>query len=256
MIEARSGDATVQEIQQGVSDGETIYSVSIVQTNGTSKVIVNSDGVEVTTPEPSPSEQPVVAPVPEPVASTNELPEGITREIVGGRVVYNVESENSQIRITPRAQVLSATDSTSMQMDKIPWDALPPVVQNAVLSQTGPGQILDITRGTYYGQSVYEIIYQQNDQRTQLRLYENGAVLSQGIISTEDSRSIAVEPFIGAQNVPVAVMTTLRVAAGDSPIESVQQEIVNGRVTYVGVFRENGQPVTLRLSQEGRVLER
>ena len=177
VIEARSGDATVQEIQQGVSDGETIYSVSIVQTNGTSKVIVNSDGVEVTTPEPSPSEQPVVAPVPEPVASTNELPEGITREIVGGRVVYNVESENSQIRITPRAQVLSATDSTSMQMDKIPWDALPPVVQNAVLSQTGPGQILDITRGTYYGQSVYEIIYQQNEGT--MVLLQKGIVIAE-----------------------------------------------------------------------------
>ncbi|MBA4149291.1 MAG: hypothetical protein H0X66_14345 [Verrucomicrobia bacterium] len=253
-IQMQAGDAAVQQVQRGIQNGEPVYSVPLPQ-DGSTRLVLDANGSILPT-EPPASAQPVVAPVPEVPEPTNALPEGVTMEVVGGRRIYNIAGEGSQIQVTTGARVLSATDSFGSQMEKIPWQALPPVVQNAVRTQAGPGQILDITRGTFYGQSVYEVIYAQNTQRSRLRLSESGAVLGQATISIEDSSSVAVEPFIGAQHIPVAVITTLRAAAGTQPIESVQQEVIDGRITYIGVFRENGQPVTLRISQTGQILNR
>lgn len=249
----QANNVAMPTVESGIQNGRLVYSVDVPQTDGTKKIVLDANGT-VLLDQPA-ATLPVVAPAPETVVSTNALPEGVTREVVGGRTTYNIESENSQIRVGTEGRVLSATTPGGTQMSKISWQSIPPVIQNVIREQSGPGRILELTRGTYNERSVYEVIYEQNTQRTRLRLLDNGDVLGQSVIDTEDRSSVPVEPYIGVQQVPVAVMTALQAAAGANPIESVQQEVVDGVISYVGMFRENGQPVSLRISQTGQILK-
>ncbi|MFN7139166.1 MAG: hypothetical protein ACK4UN_07500 [Limisphaerales bacterium] len=247
-------------IESGMLNGQTVYSVPVQNGGATTRLLVNEAGTILPQPSPPPAAMPVVAPTPEAVPPVVAQPEGVTEQVVGGQSIYTVRSgvpgQRSYIAVSPNARVLAIEEEGPFgtQLNKVPWVDLPPAVRNTFLAQAAPGQILDITRATVYGQSIYEIVYAQYGQRERLRISENGAVFGQVILSPEDARIVEVEPFIGFNQIPVVVQTTLRVAAGNQPIESVRQEVIDGRITYVGVFRENGVPVSLRISQTGQIL--
>ncbi len=262
-IQVNGGGGPASTVQRGLENGQPVYSVVVPSGEGEKRVVVRENGT-LGPVQPDPTAQPLVAPVSQSVnpALTNTLPQGVTQQTVGGQTVFNVVSEGStqtsQIQITPDARVVSTTQvgpQGSVEMQKVPRSSVPPAVERAIQTQTGPGQVVDIVHGTFNGRSVYDIVYEQSDDRIKLRVADNGSVLAQSIISTPDNRTIDVEPWIGYHQVPVVVQTSLAAIAGDNPIETVRQEVVDGRITYLAVYRENGRPVSVRISQTGQLLQ-
>jgi hypothetical protein len=154
---------------------------------------------------------------------------------------------------------------------KVDYEQMPEVVRNTVRSFVNPENIEDIDRGMVYGRLAYEVAFKHHGQHVELLVAEDGSLIR----DAENERFLAKvgrlpaewrtagmrrAPLAGAQRVnfnqlPEDVQNTLRYYAGGTRIASVERGTVDGQTVYEASFPFRGQPMQLRVGEDGWLLD-
>ena len=289
--ETRNGP--IQKIQRLTHNGRTIYEVTFQQPNGTAKnIYLEESGAYVQDQSFQPAKQKrqvELSQVPEPVRReiNTELSNGPVKRIeqtpYNGREIYEVAFQktdgtekviylnndgtyvqdkpavaNSGAVVSNRGIGTQAIGSRAplSGATKVTFNELPSAVQKVLKAEAGNATIEDIDKGTLGGKTVYEAAFKQNGQTVELRLDDTGKILQ----DIEDQNIVSRGPLPGAtpvalNEVPKTVRDAFRKQTGQVALEEVQKGTLNGRIVYQGTYRQNGQLMQVRVSENGRVFQ-
>jgi len=169
----------------------------------------------------------------------------------------------------------------------VSFDQLPAAVQNTVRAQAGTAPIQSLSQVNTNGQTAYLVTFNRNGQDVNLQIDPTGRILtSQGVIgqsrpslptppvsqfptaaqnpfqrtSIPDWRTAPIrQPLAQASpmdfaSLPQGVRDTLMSYAGPGAIDNVQMGRVDGQISYQARLQTNGQPIDLRVSDTGVLL--
>ena len=208
-------------------------------------------------------------------------------------VNFNRNGQNVNLQVDPAGRILGPVPSGTISQPRFPMAAAAPVsfnqlpraVQSTLLRYGQGAPIQSVQKGTLQGQTVYEAAFPHNGQNVVLRVDQNGGLLrdaptdqylaSIGMLpgfgptpmlqspafgSVPDWRTApARQPLLQAnpiafRSLPQPVRDTLMSFAGDGAIGNVQQGMVGGQIVYEAEVQPNGQPIQLRVSDTGVLL--
>jgi hypothetical protein len=153
----------------------------------------------------------------------------------------------------PDATFAAAAARAAATTPKLNWEQLPAAVQHSFSTQTDSGQVQDITTGTIDGRPVYDITYRDGDQNSQVRVTATGEIMNRVIVSEGAGASLAAQP-VSLDQLPINVLATVSAATDGAPVMSIEQNTVNGQNIYSVTVMQNGQPVQIRVRQDGQVV--
>lgn len=195
--------------------------------------------------------------------------EDIDREIRNGRVTYEVAYkkngqhtellvlEDGSVVVGDAAQPPGAaaanepkqlSDATKVELDEVPEQ-----VRQTIQLHAGSSRIEDIDKGKLDGRTVYQAAFKQNGQHTELRVAENGEVLS----PQQQIRPLTQTQLLQAQlgRLPVAVQQTVRKHATPDQITDVDQERLGGRRVYEIQFQRDGRSEQIFVGEDGALVK-
>jgi hypothetical protein len=154
---------------------------------------------------------------------------------------------------------------------KVDFEQMPQVVQNTVRSFVDPQRIEDIDRGRVYGRIAYEVGFKHEGQHVELLLAEDGSLIRDaenerflakvGRMPAGWGNGAAQRPqLVGAQRVnfnqiPEAVQNTVRYYSAGERVTGLNRGTVNGQTVYEASFQFRGQPMQLRLREDGWLMD-
>ena len=309
-VRAQIGNAKVDSIDQLRRDGKTIYEVEYENQGKVSEFLVAQDGALIT--DGNNRSLPTAASATTATASRpgsgkvqfNDLPkavqrtvksqvgaasvEDIDRDVRDGKTTYEVAYKkngvHTELRVAQDGSILnsSTTDANNVTAAstplsggaKVSMNDVPEVVRKAIAANIGTAQVEDLEKGLLNGKTVYEAAYKRNGVHTELRVAEDGTVLSGGNPSIRESAGaqlpapvltapapVATAPVTApAANesrkvqffeLPAAVQKTVREQAGAAEIEDIDKETRNGKTVYEAAFKKDGKNTELRVNEDG-----
>ena len=213
--------------------------------------------------------------------SRGEPIKSITRRVVDGRTVYDIELErdnapNPRFRLTDDGLVLagigrpsadSIADGAAIAYDGIalgPMSVdpgtvlgeLPPAVRETVKKESAGRIIADIDRETWQGRTVYEVEFEAPGRNPQIHVAEDGTV-----VRSESRREGQVSTtvrglFMGTQlaDTPPAVQNTIRREARDHAIRDIDVKARSGQRIYEVEIDEGRTVFSLHVAEDGKIL--
>jgi uncharacterized membrane protein YkoI len=189
----------------------------------------------------------------------------ITKDIVDGKVVYDVEFEkddaiNPRLRFAEDGTVVdnarfaardrnwSSVDTESM----LKLEDLPAAVRRTVEQEAAGREIADLDLEMHDNRKVYEVEFRESGVNQQIHVAEDGTKLA-----ANDNERRAKSWFAGTQleDTPTAVQETIRREAGDRRIADIDKERRTGRIMYeVEIEGENGQ-FQLHIAEDGSIVK-
>jgi uncharacterized membrane protein YkoI len=200
--------------------------------------------------------------------------EDIDRGMMNGRTVYQAgfkrDGKHTELRVAedgtlissgPRPQVGAPATATAYPegSQKVTLSQLPPAVQRTIRAQAGRANVEDIDRVTRAGQTHYEVGFKRDGQHTEIRVAENGSLLSGGAAAaaptpTETTVQLSAAQKVNFNDLPEPVKNTVRTHAGSAPIEDAEKGLWQGKTVYEVAFKKDGRHTELQVAEDGSVL--
>lgn len=199
----------------------------------------------------------------------------VTRRVVDGRTVYDVEIErrfsvNPRVRVAEdgsilydsrRRQAMDTSGEPVISPEGIPWNVpttpkirleeLPEAVKATVQAKAGDRKIADIEREMWAGRAVYEVEFAQPGLNPQIHVAEDGTLLR------DERRPKGVAQwFKGTQveDTPLPVQETIRREVGERRIVDIDKELRTGWPVYEVEVRDDEGSFTLHIAEDGRIV--
>lgn len=305
-VKSQVGAAEVEDIDRNVRDGKTTYEVAFKKNGVNTELLIAEDGSLLNTSTTSgPEGNTVNANAPLSGGSKvalSEVPDAarrsITREagtaqvedidkgMLNGRIVYEAAFKrngvHTELRVTedgtvlsggqPRASATPATTSPAPLngAGKVALSEVPEAARKVIQREAGSATVEDIDKGTLNGRTVYEAAFKRNGVHTEVRVAEDGTLLSGGSPVIKESAGAArpdappapvatPTPVVVANEsrkvqfyeLPAAVQKAVRDQAGSAEIEDIDKETRNGKTVYEAAFKKDGKNIELRVNADG-----
>lgn len=156
------------------------------------------------------------------------------------------------------AALLSAC-SEDVKVASESFNDMPRAVQKTVRAQAPEAEIETVKRTRRDGAEVYEVEFRQAGERARVVVAPDGTLVQTDLAEKAGSLSRALTPT-GATGTPLSalpleVQKTVQSQAGSSPIQSISRNEVRGRVVYEVEFADRGRNPTLRVAEDGTLVE-
>jgi uncharacterized membrane protein YkoI len=140
------------------------------------------------------------------------------------------------------------------------FNELPPAVQKTVRAQAPNSEITAVNKTTDNGMEVYEVKFKQPDGSTpKVMVSLDGRLLSSDFPKTAGAIERALTPT-GATGtkfsaLPEAAQKTIKAKAPDAQIADISRHEENGRVFYTVEFTEKGKNPTMKVAEDGSLIQ-
>lgn len=281
-VQNYKGQVAVQDYETTTINGQTVYQFTFnrgaqqatlnVAANGT--VVdgdLNTNGRGLSQEEwnriPAPVQKSIFA------QKGQARVENFEKQMVNGRPVYQFSfkkngsmqnlafnADGSSANVVSTSNAASTPAAPALNGDTVAFRDLGWTVQKPILDQSGYAKIETVTRTTRNGKTIYIARYDKNGQPQELRVAEDGTVVSGGGNAVRESAGAqAIVPLSGAskarfEDLPAAAQNTIRTHAKGAAIEDVDKGTLNGRLVYEAAFKVNGKTKELRVDESGKVV--
>jgi len=139
------------------------------------------------------------------------------------------------------------------------FNELPPAVQKTVRAQSPNGEIANVSTRTENGATIYEIEFREPGSNPKIQVAADGK-----LITTEMAKPAgAVERLLtptGAVGtklsaLPEKAQKTIQERAPNAEITNISRHESNGRVIYEVEFKDQGKNPTLRVAEDGTLVQ-
>ncbi len=309
-VKSQVGAAEVEDIDRNVRDGKTTFEVAFKKNGVNTELLIAEDGALLNT-STTPGERGTAATAETPLSGASkvalsEVPEAARRIILreagtaevedidkgmlNGRIVYEAAFKrngvHTELRVKedgtvlsgglPRASVTSVAPAPTAPAPlsgagKVALSEVPEAARKVIQREAGSATVEDIDKGMLNGRTVYEAAFKRNGVHTEVRVAEDGTLLSGGAPVIKESAGAAARPDASPAPVgtpapvtvanesrkvqfyelPAAVQKAVRDQAGSAEIEDIDKETRNGKTTYEAAFKKDGKNVELRVNEDG-----
>lgn len=296
--------AAIEEIDQRTINGQTAYEVEYDNHGTIAEFVIGSNGAAINDTGAAPAAAGAVSGDGSRKVSLNETPaavqrtikaqagsapvEDIDRETKGGKTTYEAAFKKNGVQtellVAEDGRILRGSGGSSGvagvtttadasaplgSASKVQLNEVPTAAQTAIKAQAGSAPIEDIDKGTLNGRTVYEAAFKRNGVHTELRVAEDGTVLSGAGTPIVEAAGAATTPAAAVRpaplsdgsgkvqfsELPAAVQKTLRDQAGAAAIEDIDRETKGGKTTYEAAFKKNGVNTEVRVSEDGTIVK-
>jgi uncharacterized membrane protein YkoI len=139
------------------------------------------------------------------------------------------------------------------------FNSLPRQVQKAVRAQAPDAEVTSVSHRTDNGREVYDIQLKHGDQTSKMIVAADGTVFSTDMTKAPGTLEKMLTPT-GATGtkfsaLPVKVQKTIKSNAPEADIADISRTEENGRVIYVVEFRDKGKNPTIRVAEDGTLVQ-
>ncbi len=141
------------------------------------------------------------------------------------------------------------------------FNELPPEVQKTVRAQAPNADIAEVTKVTTNGTDAFEVRFLSAGQQNPMRVIvaTNGTLLSSTLGEAAGAIQRTLTPT-GATGtpfsaLPMEVQKAIQAHAPDAQIANISRHEDNGRVIYEVEFKEQGKNPTLRIANDGTIVQ-
>jgi uncharacterized membrane protein YkoI len=158
---------------------------------------------------------------------------------------------------------LLAGCNRSIEQASQDFNSLPPSVQKAIRSQAPNGEIAHIDSKTENGMQVYEVEFREPGTNPKMVVSADGKILSgngttktEGIVGSVE-KALTPTGAVGTKfsALPEAVQKTIQTRAPASEITDISRSEDNGRVIYKVEFKDQGVNPTIRVAEDGTLVQ-
>jgi uncharacterized membrane protein YkoI len=143
------------------------------------------------------------------------------------------------------------------------FNSLPTEVQKAIRSQAPNAEIASISDKTENGMKVYEIEFREPGTNPKLVVSADGRILnSSGTSKTEGvlgkvDKALTPTGAVGTKfsALPETVQKTIQAHAPAGEIVDISRKEDNGRVMYEVEFKDQGKNPTIRIAEDGTLVQ-
>jgi hypothetical protein len=232
-IRSQTGAAAIDDIDEAIFDGRTIYEVEFQRGGQNQEVHIASDG----TVFPGRRDLDVAA-------------DGLLTAKDGSPVLSTARSSVGAV-----SQVVEGDR-------ELTFAELPLPIMKTVQSEVGSGRINTIDRKVRHARPLYHVAYSKDGKQLNLFVAENGTVITDESTATTNAAvvqnthpvSLANASKVTFSELPPAVQNTVRTQAGVAPIEDIDKGILDGRVVYEAAFKKDGRHADLRVAEDGSLV--
>lgn len=139
------------------------------------------------------------------------------------------------------------------------FNELPPAVQKTVRAQAPQAEIADVSHKTDNGMDIYEIEFREPGQNPKLMVSADGRIVNSDFARQPGKIERMLTPT-GAtgtkfSSLPEKVQKTIQSTAPGSEIANIARQEKDGRVFYEIEFREPGKNPTIRVAEDGTLVQ-
>ncbi len=157
------------------------------------------------------------------------------------------------------AAALLAGCSPSVENVSQEFNALPPAVQKTARAQDPGAEVLGVSKTTTNGMEAWKIQFRGANQNPTIVVAANGTLLSSELPHQAGSIERLLTPTGAAGTpfsaLPEAVQKTIQSQAQNQPIAGISRHEENGRVIYEVEFKTAGKNRTLKVADDGTVVQ-
>jgi hypothetical protein len=203
-IVQHAGGANPENIREITQNGKQCYTATFDRAGTKGKITVAQDGSLLSLQESAQFAMDVELPkleksqiqlnqLPQPVQQTIKLEAGpsrignLSKSEVKGQQLYRVDFNREGIRhelfITPQGKIAAQVQETAFAVEpmqnvrSLTLDETPQAVQQAARSNLQGGQVTDVDKANWNGQTVYSVMIQKNHRLSQWIFDQNGKVV-------------------------------------------------------------------------------
>ncbi len=154
---------------------------------------------------------------------------------------------------------LVAGCNNSVESASQKFNELPPAVQKPVRAQAPQAEIADVTRKTDNGMDVYEIQFREGDRNSKVVVAADGRLVSTDMARPAGAVQRLLTPT-GATGtklsaLPEKVQKTIQSTAPGADIANISRQESDGRTIYEIEFREKGKNPSIRVAEDGTLVQ-
>jgi len=153
----------------------------------------------------------------------------------------------------------------SVESNSQAFNTLPPAVQKSVRAQSPNGEITGVSKTTENGMDAWkvDIRNQGANKDNEMVVAADGKVLSSdmpnspnGVVSTV-KKALTPTGAVGTKfsALPEAVQKTIQAHAPDAQISDIERHSDNGRVIYEVQFQDTGKNPSIRVAEDGTLVQ-
>ena len=147
----------------------------------------------------------------------------------------------------------------SVESASTKFNELPPAVQKTVRAQAPQGDIADVSHKTDNGVDVYEIEFREPGRNPKMVVAADGRIVTTDMARPPGAIQRALTPT-GATGtklsaLPEKVQRTIQSTAPGAPIADISRHDKDGRVIYEVEFQEKGKNPTIRVAEDGTLVQ-
>jgi len=139
------------------------------------------------------------------------------------------------------------------------FNELPPAVQKTVRAQAPNAEIADVSQKTQNGAQVYEIELREEGRNPKVLVAPDGTLVNSDLPKPAGAVERLLTPTgaVGTpfSALPEAAQKTIRSHSPNAPIASISRHDQNGRVIYEVEFKDQGKNPTLRVAEDGTLVQ-
>jgi len=139
------------------------------------------------------------------------------------------------------------------------FNELPPAVQKTVRAQAPQAEIADVSHKTENGMDVYEVQFRESGRNPKIVVAADGKLVNTDMARPASAIERALTPT-GATGtklsaLPEKVQRTIQSTAPGTPIADISRHEKDGRVIYEVEFQEKGKNPSIRVAEDGTLVQ-
>jgi uncharacterized membrane protein YkoI len=139
------------------------------------------------------------------------------------------------------------------------FNELPPAVQKTVRAQAPNGEIAHVNHRTDNGMDVYDIEFREPGSNPKISVARDGKLVSTDMARPAGPVERALTPTgaVGTKfsALPEKVQKTIQTSAPPNEIADISRHESNGRVIYEVEFKDKGKNPTIRVAEDGTLVQ-
>jgi len=139
------------------------------------------------------------------------------------------------------------------------FNELPPAVQKTVRAQAPNGEIANVTTRTENGATIYEVEFREPGSNPKIQVAADGKLINTDMPKPAGAVERLLTPTgaVGTKlsALPEKAQKTIQERAPNAEITNISRHENNGRVIYEVEFKDQGKNPTLRVAEDGTLVQ-
>ncbi len=221
-IKTQAAGASIDDIDRGTLQGKTVYEAAFKHDGKHNELRVGEDGNVV------------------------------ARYVEGQNLDIGTAAPTGRAQVQqsgkPEVAYNAGFKESFNQTKKVGWATLPQHVRQAIRDRAGAERKFDdAEHGITPTGRAYQVAYKMNGKHVETRVSHDG----KRITEVHDGKVVFRVTPVTFQELPPKVQKIVRDHTGETPIERVQEGVLNNAPFYRVNYVKNGQPMELRLERDG-----